>query len=491
MLFNSYIFLLAFLPVVIVGYFSFNHFHRYRAAKIFLILASLFFYGYFNWWYLLIIISSVGFNYLFSRIMLNEKTGVILRKATFAIALTLNIGSLFFFKYYDFFISNVNAIINTDWTLLYIILPLGISFFTFQQLSYVIDSYKRDKNIVEYNFWDYALFVTYFPQLIAGPIVTHDEMVPQFADLSKKTFKSDNFAAGLYGFAIGLGKKVIVADTFGLVVDLGFADVSNLGTVNAILVMLAYTFQIYFDFSGYSDMATGIGKMMNIDITMNFNSPYKAININEFWKRWHITLTRFFTRYVYIPLGGNRKGTARTYVNILIVFLVSGIWHGANWTFFVWGLLHGLAQVFTRILDKATGLYSKHNSKPINIVSWVITFVFINLTWVIFRADSLVQAGEFFGQLVHFCGFAPNMELLGTMNRGGFSLIGHYVPMFNTLLAVGIYLFALVASVFMKNTNERVLAFKPNYRRAVFTSGILFWCIMSFAGVSSFLYWNF
>ena len=491
MLFNSYIFVLAFLPIALIGYFGLNHFHQYSAAKVFLILASLFFYGYFNWWYLLIIVSSVGLNYLFSRVMLREKTGKALKRIVFAIALTLNIGSLFFFKYYDFFVSNVNALFKTDWALLHIMLPLGISFFTFQQLSYVIDSYKRDKNIIRYNFFDYALFVTYFPQLIAGPIVTHDEMVPQFADIRKKKFDSDNFAAGLYGFALGLGKKVIIADSFGLLVDAGFADVSKLGTVNALIVMLAYTFQIYFDFSGYCDMATGIGKMMNIDITMNFNSPYKAININDFWKRWHITLTRFFTRYVYIPLGGNRKGTVRTYVNIMIVFLVSGIWHGANWTFIVWGLLHGVAQVLTRILDKTTGVYSKHNSKIINVISWVFTFAFVNLAWVIFRADSLAQAGEFFGQLLNIKEIFPNMELLNSMYQGGFELIGHYIPKFSILFPIGLFGFALFASVFMKNTNERILAFRPSYPKALITSVILFWCIMSFAGVSSFLYWNF
>ena len=491
MLFNSYIFVLAFLPIVLIGYFALNHFQKYSVAKVFLIIASLFFYGYFNWWYLLIIISSVGLNYLFSRVMLRENTNEAVRKIVFAIALSINIGSLFFFKYYDFFISNVNAILKTDWPLLHILLPLGISFFTFQQLSYVIDSYKRDENIAAYNFFDYALFVTYFPQLIAGPIVTHDEMVPQFADVSKKKFNYENFAAGLYGFAFGLGKKVIIADTFGLLVDAGFADVSELGTVNALLVMLAYTFQIYFDFSGYCDMATGIGKMMNIDITMNFNSPYKAININDFWKRWHITLTRFFTRYVYIPLGGNRKGTVRTYVNIMIVFLVSGIWHGANWTFIVWGLLHGIAQVLTRILDKATGIYSKHNSKVVNVVSWVFTFAFVNLAWVIFRADSLAQAGEFFGQLVSFNGFTPSSDLYGAMYQGGFESIGHYIPKFSILLPVGLFSFALFASVFMKNTNERILTFKPTYPKVLLTSVMLFWCIMSFAGVSSFLYWNF
>ena len=491
MLFNSYIFVLAFLPIVLIGYFGLNHFHQYSAAKVFLILASLFFYGYFNWWYLLIIVSSVGLNYLFSRVMLREKTGKALRRITFSIALTLNIGSLFFFKYYDFFVSNVNALFKTDWALLHIMLPLGISFFTFQQLSYVIDSYKRDKNIIRYNFFDYALFVTYFPQLIAGPIVTHDEMVPQFADIRKKKFDSDNFAAGLYGFALGLGKKVIIADSFGLFVDAAFADVSKLGTVNALLVMLAYTFQIYFDFSGYCDMATGIGKMMNIDITMNFNSPYKAININDFWKRWHITLTRFFTRYVYIPLGGNRKGTVRTYVNIMIVFLVSGIWHGANWTFIVWGLLHGVAQVLTRILDKTTGIYSKHNSKIINVISWVFTFAFVNLAWVIFRADSLAQAGEFFGQLVSLTKIELDIDLLKNIYTGGFELFGHFIPYFRTIIISGIFAFAFIASTFMKNTNERIQDFRPTLLKSICSAAVLFWCTMSFAGVSSFLYWNF
>ena len=202
--------------------------------------------------------------------------------------------------------------------------------------------------------------------------------VPQFADESKKRFNSDNFAAGLYAFTFGLGKKVIVADSFGILVNQAFSDVSALGTVNAVLAMLAYTFQIYFDFSGYCDMATGIGKMMNIDITMNFNSLYKAITIIDFWKRWHITLTRFFTRYIYIPLGGNRKGTVRTYVNIMIVFLVSGIWHGANWTFIVWGVIHGIANVLTRIVDKSTGIFSKKQNKAINAASWLFTFVFVN-----------------------------------------------------------------------------------------------------------------
>lgn len=491
MLFNSYVFVLFFFPLVLIGYFGFNHIAKYTAAKVFLILASLFFYGYFNWWYLPIIVLSVLLNYVFSKIMLNERTGSGLRKIVFAGALALNIGSLFFFKYFDFFVGNVNALFKTDWPLLHIVLPLGISFFTFQQLSYVIDSYRRDEKIVAYRFIDYALFVTYFPQLIAGPIVTHDEMVPQFADVGRKRFDPENFSAGLYGFALGLGKKAIVADTFGLLVNAGFGKLSVLGPLNAFLVMLAYTFQIYFDFSGYCDMATGIGKMMNIDITMNFDSPYKATDMTDFWKRWHITLTRFFTKYIYIPLGGNRKGSARTYVNIMIVFLVSGIWHGANWTFIVWGLLHGIAQVLTRALDKATGIFTKRRSKPVKVVSWISTFAFVNLAWVIFRADSLTQARDFYLQFFNFSEHTSGARLLRHMVTGGFEFIGKIVPIPDVIFPIGLFVFAFTASVFMKNTNKKTAAFRPTVKRAVFTAALLFWCIMSLTGVSTFLYWNF
>ncbi len=494
MLFNSYIFVLLFFPIVLIGYFTLNHFNKYNFAKVFLLTASLFFYGYFNWWYLMIIVSSIILNYLFSLTMLKTpKEKSVLRKTVLAISLTLNIGSLFFFKYYDFFISNVNGIFNTNAPLLNLMLPLGISFFTFQQLSYVIDSYKNEVPV--YSFLDYSLFVTYFPQLIAGPIVTHDEMVPQFADPEKKKFNADNFAKGLYGFAIGLAKKVIIADAFGLVVDSAFADVSELGSLNAVFVMLSYTFQIYFDFSGYCDMATGIGKMMNIDITMNFNSPYKAINIVDFWKRWHITLTRFFTKYIYIPLGGNRKGTVRTYLNILIVFLVSGIWHGANWTFILWGILHGIANAVTRLIDKKTNVFSKAKSPAPHFIFWLITFVFINLTWVIFRADSVAQALEFYKELFSFSLSPLNEAFFDSLRCDGLKLVCDFIPLVGDyiirLAPALLMIFALCSSTLMKNTNERMACFKPGFIKAFATAVILVWCIMSFAGVSSFLYWNF
>ena len=493
MLFNSYVFVFLFFPIVILGWFLLNHFKKYELAKVFLTIASLYFYGYFNWSYLLIIVSSIVLNYIFSGILLSKNSKSIFRKIIFAIAMCLNIGSLGLFKYYDFLIENINTVFNASFTLLNVLLPLGISFFTFQQLSYIIDSYKGD--VPKYSFFDYALFVTYFPQLIAGPIVTHDEMVPQFADESKKKFNADNFACGLFGFALGLGKKVVIADTFGLVVDSAFTDVSNLGTLNAVFVMLAYTFQIYFDFSGYSDMAMGIGKMMNIEITQNFNSPYKAIGIVDFWKRWHITLTRFFTRYIYVPLGGNRKGIIRTYINIFIVFCVSGLWHGANWTFIVWGILHGLASIITRIIDNKIGLFSKNNSKFLKIVLWAATFAFLNLTWVMFRADSISQAFDFYKELFNFNFVELNRDFLRAMQMEGVRLLSDFIPVVGDYIKdyswLWIFGLAFILTIFFKNASYIIKNYKIKWYHPVITAGILFWCIMSFGGESSFLYWNF
>ena len=234
-------------------------------------------------------------------------------------AVAVNLGIIGYFKYMDFFIENVNAVAGTDWPLKHIMLPLGISFFTFQQISFIVDTYRGQ--VPRYDFLTYACYVTFFPQLVAGPIVTHDELVPQLLDTSKKKIDWDNMAKGFYIFAMGLGKKVLIADVFGGAVNLGYGNIATLQATNAIVVMFAYSIQLYFDFSGYCDMAIGLGKMLNIDLPLNFDSPYKSLNLADFWNRWHMTLGRFFTRYVYIPLGGNRKGNMRTYFNIFIVFL--------------------------------------------------------------------------------------------------------------------------------------------------------------------------
>ena len=225
---------------------------------------------------------------------------------------------------------------------------MGISFFTFQQVSYLVDSY-RTQETRDYGFIEYTLFVLFFPQLIAGPIVLHKEMIPQFRNEHNRIFNSENFSRGMYIFAIGLFKKVLIADTFSQAVAIGYNNVENLSSLEALLVSFSYTFQIYFDFSGYCDMAIGISSMFNINLPQNFNSPYKSTSIIDFWNRWHMSLTRFLREYVYFPLGGSRKGKVRTYVNVMIVFLVSGIWHGANWTFIVWGIMHGVAQCLNRM----------------------------------------------------------------------------------------------------------------------------------------------
>ena len=390
MLFNSYIFILVFLPLCLVGYFGLNHLQRYNLAQAFLLGMSLWFYGYFNPGYLVIILVSIVMNYGFTRWM-GKTENALLRKLELLAALLLNIGVLFYFKYFDFFLMNMNRIFHTDFTLRNILLPLGISFFTFQQVSYVVDAYRGE--VQKYDFLQYASFVAYFPQLIAGPIVTHDELIPQFMDLNRKRFCWDNFAQGMFMFALGLGKKVLIADTFGVAANWGFGNVQILDTTNAFLTSLAYTIQIYFDFSGYCDMAIGIGQMMNLELPVNFDSPYKALTISDFWKRWHKTLTRFFTRYVYIPLGGSRRGQLRTYLNVMIVYLVSGIWHGANYTFIAWGILHGIFCVVYR--------WKKHWFDALHpALNWLITFSFVSLTLVVFRADSIGDALVLFRALL-------------------------------------------------------------------------------------------
>jgi len=491
MLFNSYIFILAFYPITLIGYYSLNIYFPKSgntAAKGWLLLASLVFYGYFNPSYLAIIITSILVNYYLSRVML-KNGNELLRKAAYALGLALNIGCLFFYKYYDFFITNTNALFKTSFPLINVVLPLGISFFTFQQLSYVIDSYKR--KVPEYSILDYALFVSFFPQLVAGPIVLHNELVPQFANKENQKFNYDNFGKGIFAFSIGLAKKVLLADTFGIIANWGFGSIETLGTVNAAIVMLAYTLQIYLDFSGYSDMAIGLGYMFNIELPINFNSPYKAITIADFWKRWHITLTRFFTTYIYIPMGGSRVSTRKTLFNIMVVFLVSGIWHGANWTFIVWGLAHGIALVMCRVLNvKPT------KSKIANAGLWLCTFLFVNLAWVIFRADSLHDAALFFEQLVSFNSFSISEQILGAFQFRELEAVTMLVPVIGQTILDWASILAcaavLAGILVFRNTKELTNRFsQPKTYHAVISAALLVWSVMSFSGVSTFLYWNF
>ena len=477
MLFNSYVFMLAFLPLTLLVYFLLGRLpERIQLNKLFLVLASFVFYGYNNPNYVPIIVFSILINYALSQMMLaSEKK--ILRLPLMVLGLGLNLGVLFYFKYHDFFASNMNAFFGTNWALYRLALPLGISFFTFQQLSYVIDSYRR--TVPRYNILDYALFVTFFPQLVAGPIVLHSEIVPQFADKKNRHFNFDNFAPGLYAFALGLFKKVIVADTFGIAVEAGFADALSLNTVEAWFVAIGYTLQLYFDFSGYCDVATGVGLMFNIRIPLNFNSPYKSMNIREFWQRWHITLSRFLTNYIYFPLGGSRKGLTRTCVNLMIVFLASGLWHGAGWLFLLWGLMHGAASVAYRIFRK-----QYDDLHP--ALQWILTFGFVIVAWVFFRATSLTDALAIVKSML-MMDFGPIRDSITT----AFALPGGIRPGYNAIFMMAWYVLSLFACLGMKNTYEKTMAFRPTIWNALMTVILILYVTLSLSKVSVFLYFNF
>lgn len=487
MLFNSYIFCLLFLPLCLTGYFGLNHRKHYTLAQGFLLAMSLWFYAYFNLNYLLIILSSIAINYLFTQVMFRTKRPV-LRKAEIVAAVFLNLGILFYYKYFDFFLYNLNRFAHTDFLLHNILLPLGISFFTFQQISYVVDVYRGDAP--RYSFLQYASFVAYFPQLIAGPIVTHDELIPQFMDESKKHFNWDHFSKGLYMFAMGLGKKVLIADVFGGAANWGFANVQILDSTNAILASLAYTIQIYFDFSGYCDMAIGIGQMMNLELPINFDSPYKSLTIDEFWRRWHKTLTRFFTRYVYIPLGGNRKGRFRTYLNILLVYAVSGLWHGANYTFIAWGILQGVLCVANRCWKEPIG-------KLHPAFSWLITFALVNVSWTLFRADSIGDALIFFRRFLWLDIGPVNEGLASAFLIPEIQFLLQRIPSLEYLLydPTPILLFFYVGAVGLflgaRNAHEHMETFSPTFGRLIFTAALLTLSVLSFGSVSTFLYFNF
>ena len=477
MLFNSYVFMLAFLPMTLLVYFLLGRLpERIQLNKAFLVLASFVFYGYNNPSYVPIILASILVNYALSQMMLaSEKKAI--RLPLMLLGLSLNLGVLFYFKYHDFFAENMNAFFGTNMALYRVALPLGISFFTFQQLSYVIDSYRR--TVPRYNILDYALFVTFFPQLVAGPIVLHSEIVPQFADPKNRHFNFDNFAPGLFAFALGLFKKVIVADTFGIAVEAGFADALSLNTAEAWFVAIGYTLQLYFDFSGYCDVATGVGLMFNIEIPLNFNSPYKSMNIQEFWRRWHITLSRFLTSYIYFPLGGSRKGVLRTYVNLMIVFLASGLWHGAGWLFLLWGLMHGAASVLYR-------LFRKQYDALHPALQWILTFGFVIVAWVFFRATSLTDALAIVKSML-MMDFGPIRDSI----TSAFALPGGIRPGYNAIFMMVWYVLSLFACLGMKNVYERTMAFKPTLFNAFLTVILILYVTLSLSNVSVFLYFNF
>lgn len=474
MVFASYEFVFGFLPLVVIGYFLLGKWFSIRAQHLFLVLASLFFYGYFHPAYLWIMLSSILVNYLTAVLMKREGP---LRTCLFVVGILFNVGMLGYFKYYDFFVENINALFGQDFFLKHILLPLGISFFTFQQLSFLVSVYKREEKVG--NFIDYSLFVTFFPQLVAGPIVLYGEMMPQFGEEQRRKVNYENLARGFGIFVLGLFKKVVLADTLAVFVDNGFQSAAGLGFLPAWLTALSYALQIYFDFSGYSDMAIGIGRMFNIDLPVNFRSPYQSASIREFWNRWHITLGRALSTYIYIPLGGNRKGQIRTCLNLMAVFLISGLWHGAAWTFVLWGALHGLAEVFERIFQK--GL-----DKLPHILRVGGTFLFVTITWVLFRADGLSNAAQMYRAM-----FLPTSFQLSGIAVLAADGIVNFPFMFQVVLVVGMIAVLLAVVFAMKNSLEIMKNFTYSRRYLWLFAAAFCLAVIHMSRESVFIYFNF
>lgn len=388
MLFNSFTFLLLFLPITTIGYFIVARKSREGAAA-WLALASLVFYGWWSIAYIPLLLASIAFNY-----WMGQRIGVAAghaRKQWLSVAVVTDLALLGYFKYADFFISGVNNLAATELPALHIVLPVGISFFTFTQIAYLVDTYKGKVN--ESNFLHYLLFITYFPHLIAGPVLHHAEMMPQFGQPGSYRFSSRNLAVGLSIFAIGLAKKVLIADNLAPHATFLFDQSDMFSLIVAWGGVLAYAFQLYFDFSGYSDMAIGISLLFGIRLPLNFDSPYKSRNIIEFWRRWHMTLSRFLRDYLYVPLGGNRKGPVRRYVNLMLTMLLGGLWHGAGLNFAIWGLMHGVYLVINHGWNAlASALRFPGNSRSWTVFSIALTFASVCVAWVFFRASDFDKA---------------------------------------------------------------------------------------------------
>lgn len=486
MLFNSFVFIFLFLPIVFCGYFILNHFKKYKLALIWLVAGSLYFYGYFEPKYLILISISISTNFLFGTLMnRTESTGK--KKLFLSLGILFNVFLLGYYKYADFFITNTNALFGTDFVLLYLILPLGLSFITFQNISYLVDSYKGETK--NYSFSTFALYSTFFPQLIAGPIVHHKEVIHQYESTDNRRINLDNISKGILIFLIGLTKKVVIADTVSLWANDGFGHYQSLTFVESWITSLSYTIQLYFDFSGYCDMAIGLALLFNIKLPVNFFSPYKARNIQEFWKQWHMTLNRFLTQYVYFPLGGSRKGSTRTYINIFLVFFISGFWHGAGWNFIIWGVLHGLASIILRLWSKT----------KINLpywFSWFITFQFVNLAWVFFRATSVEQATTIIKKM-----FTPNWNEFTTFFSHpvrNFTESAAYqfgsLSFNNPKIIVLSLLVLLFAAFVFKNSIQWIESFKFNWGYIIYTQALLIIVLISVFLMqknSVFLYFNF
>lgn len=494
MLFSSPVFILLFLPIVFFGYFFLNRVRLVWAGRLWLIASSLFFYAYWKIAYLPLLLGSILVNYFIGYAVSPHAASshpLLPRRKVLVVGIIANLALLGYFKYSNFLMDNINMALKTGFDVPSVILPLGISFYTFIQIAFLVDSYRGE--VKDYSILSYVQFVSFFPYLIAGPIVRHHEMAPQFQSRWIRAVRYRNVMQGLFIFSIGLFKKLVLTDTFSIWANAGFdGGATSLDFLSAWAASLSYTFQLYFDFSGYCDMGIGAALLFNIKLPINFNSPYKALSIQEFWRRWHMTLSRYLRDYLYIPLGGNRCSNTRLYFNLIVTFLLAGLWHGASWMFVIWGAMHGTALVVHRIWRKS----GFHMPK---VLAWMLTFNFINIAWIFFRAGTMRDAMRVLGGMVDVGSlFHCNVADIPTKAfawGGWFS--DDLLSALPTGLAANILCYGLMAIAFVviKQKNSIELMKSGDYGACKVLGALLLFCVALYSTILTkspvFLYFNF
>ncbi len=514
MLFNSHIFIFVFLPVTLIGFFALGALRSNTPARAWLLLTSLVFYG---WWglpYLLLLLASVLANYAAGRLIQKMRTtSPAWARRLLVLCVVLNLGMLGWLKYATFVAGNIAALTGFDLAIAAVVLPLAISFYTFQQIAYVVDAYRGDA--AKYGLLDYTLFVVFFPQLIAGPVVHHRDLIPQFWHSTTARFNPDNMATGIVFFVIGLLKKLAIADPVEGLATATFTSGGTPGALEAWLAVGAFTIGLYFDFSGYSDMAVGLARMFGLRLTYNFASPYQATSIIEFWRRWHMTLSRFLRDYVYIPLGGNRYGARRRHANLMLTMLLGGLWHGAAWTFVAWGALHGLYLLVNHAWNGAVAraaVAGRRMALP-GPVAQGITLLAVMLAWVFFAAPDFHTALNVLSGLAGLNGIGPRPPVVGALvdvalGRVEMGLDGDVgfpalVERIGSLVAFGL---GWLIVLFAPNSQEIVdgiphqasrwptwphLRFQPSVSTAIATAAGLIFAVTLMAEVKEFTYFQF